>query len=179
MLQKSSMSKIVNLFFIYPNKEMYLTQISKYVKIAHTSVKNNLDILLNKGIITEKIDRKGKRNYPIYKANINSEIYKKYKKLLNYSQIIESGLIEFLEDSIMPRSIVLFGSYQKGEDIEDSDIDLFVESSAKKVDLSKFEKIFKRKIQIHFNENFNSYSKELKNNIINGVIISGYLEVIK
>ena len=176
MLQKSSMSKIVNLFFIYPNKEMYLTQISKYVKIAHTSVKNNLDILLNKGIITEKIDRKGKRNYPIYKANINSEIYKKYKKLLNYSQIIESGLIEFLKDNLMPKSIVLFGSYQRGENSEDSDIDIFVECKKEKLDLTKFKKLLKRNIQLHFKGDFKKYPKELKNNIINGVILEGYLE---
>jgi predicted nucleotidyltransferase len=179
MLQKSSMLKIENLFFMFPTKDMYLIQISKDVKIAHTSVKNNLKKLLNQGIIIEKIEKKGKRNYPVYRASIDSKEYRKYKKLFNYSQIIESGLIKFLEDNIMPRSIVLFGSYQKGEDIEDSDIDLFLESSVKEIDLSKFQKILKRNIQIHFNDNINSYPKELKNNIINGIVLSGYLEVFK
>ena len=61
----------------------------------------------------------------MYKANFNSLEFKKQKKIFNYQAIIESGLIEFLEDELMPKSIVLFGSFQKGDDVEDSDIDLF------------------------------------------------------
>ena len=33
-----------------------------------------------------------------------------------------------------------------------------------------------RKIELHFNERFASYPKELKNNIINGVVLMGFLE---
>ena len=45
--------------------------------------------------------------------------------------------------------------------------------------LKNFEKKLKKRIQIHFKENFSSYPKELKNNIINGIIIYGFLEAFK
>ena len=76
----------------------------------------------------------------------------------------------------MPQSIVVFGSYQKGEDTEDSDIDIFVEANEEKINLEKFEKLLNRKIQLHFNPNFKTYSKELKNNIANGWVFGGYLK---
>ena len=79
----------------------------------------------------------------------------------------------------MPKCIILFGSYSRGEDTETSDIDIFVEAKKQRIKIDKFEGVLKRKIEIHFNEDFNNYSKELKNNIINGDALYGYLEVFK
>ncbi|MEM4397621.1 MAG: hypothetical protein QW757_03295 [Candidatus Woesearchaeota archaeon] len=39
MLQKSSIEKTIEIFFIYPTSELYLIEISRYIKLAHTSVK--------------------------------------------------------------------------------------------------------------------------------------------
>ena len=77
--------------------------------------------------------------------------------------------------------IVLFGSFAKGEDIEDSDIDLYIETLSKKnIDLEKFEKLLKRKIQIFRHKNLNEISNpHLANNIINGIILNNYIEVFK
>ena len=77
----------------------------------------------------------------------------------------------------MPDVIILFGSVSKGEDIKESDLDLFVLSDKEKIDLSLFEKKLNKKINIFFDNNFNKLSKELRNNIINGVILKGYLKV--
>ena len=95
------------------------------------------------------------------------------------SILSESGLIEYLEEKLFPKVIVLFGSYRKGEDMIDSDIDLFVECKKEELNLSLFEKKLKRKIQLHFKEDFNSFPKELKNNIINGIVLYGFLEGCK
>ena len=45
--------------------------------------------------------------------------------------------------------------------------------------IKNYEKLIGRKIQLHFKEDFNKYAKELKNNIINGIVLVGYLEVFK
>ena len=179
MLQKSSMNKTTEVFFINPTKKHYLMDISRKIGLAHTSVKNNLNKLVKWGLITKNIENKRSRKFPIYQANLNSNYFKRYKALYNLSFILDSGLIEFIEEKLTPKSIVLFGSYQRGEDIETSDIDLFVECKQKELDVSSFEKKLMRKIQLHFNENFNSYSKELKNNIINGIVLNGFLEGYK
>ena len=179
MLQKYSVWKTMGIFFENPTKEHYLIDLSRTIKLSHTSVKNNINQLLKEEFIIETIEKKGSRKFPIYKANINNNKYKQYKRIFNQLSIIDSGLIEYLEQEITPNNIILFGSYQRGEDIEDSDIDLFIESKNKELNLRNFEKKLKRRIQIHFKENFSSYPKELKNNIINGIIIYGFLEAFK
>jgi len=170
------MWKTAEYFFANPTKTSYLMDISRVIGLAHTSVKKNLDELVKLGLITESIDKKGGRKFPIYKANRDNKNYKKNKTLFNLSSILQSGLIEFLEDKLTPKCIVIFGSYQNGEDIESSDIDLFVECPEEELDLSKFNKRLGRNIELHFNKDFNSYPNELKNNIINGITLSGFLE---
>ena len=132
--------------------------------------------LLKNSIIRESIEKRGNRRFPIYNANINHDQYKHYKSVYNLESVQASGLIKHLNDKMMPKCIVLFGSFQRGEDTEDSDIDLFLECKKEAIDLKKYEKTLKRKIQIHFNDNFRSYPKELKNNIINGIVLKGFLE---
>ncbi|MFH1650119.1 MAG: nucleotidyltransferase domain-containing protein, partial [Candidatus Woesearchaeota archaeon] len=147
--------------------------------VAHTSVKKNLTELARLGIIKESFERKGVRKFPVYMADMENKLYKRYKVIHNMLAILESGLVEFIADSIMPKSIVLFGSYKNGEDVEDSDIDLFVGCVQEKLDLKKFERKLHRAIELHFNRDFSAYPSELKNNIVNGVVLSGYLEVYK
>jgi len=179
MLQISSTYNIAEVFFNEPTKPHYLIEISKKVGLAHTSTKNYLITLKKEGVINEDIEKKGKRFFPSYTAEINNSAYKNYKKISNLIKINNSGLIDDLRDKLMPKSIILFGSYSKGEDIETSDIDIFVEAKKQEIDISKYEKEFKRKIELHFNESFNNYPKELRNNIINGIILYGYLEACK
>lgn len=176
MLQKSTMLKTVEPFFLNPTKEHYLKDISRKIGIAHTSIKINLDELVKRGLIKRKVEKKGKRKFPIYKAELNSKIFKTYKMLHNLTALIESGLIIYIGEKAMPKAVAVFGSYQRGEDIETSDVDIFVECKREELNLAQFEKKLGRKIQLHFNNNFLSYPKELKNNIINGIVLSGFLE---
>lgn len=179
MLQKCSEFVVLEVFFVEPSKEHYLMDISRNIKIAHTSVKRNLTKLVKEGLIMREIQRKGKRNFPVYKANAENKQFRKHKMIYNLNSLMESGLIEFLEEKIAPKATVLFGSYRRGEDTERSDIDLFIEGIEEDVGLSYFEKKLKRKIQLHFKKEFNSFSKELKNNIINGIVLQGFLEGYK
>ena len=179
MLQKSSMLRTLGVFFVNPNKEYSLKEISDNIKLAHTSTKRNLKGLMKLKLIVEFSEKKGKRIFPLYKANLDNKKFIIQKRGYNLSSIIESGLINFIEEKLMPKAIVLFGSYSKGEDIKKSDIDLFVECKKEDLNLKFFEKKLKRKIELHFKENFNSYPKELKNNILNGIVLCGFLEGYK
>jgi predicted nucleotidyltransferase len=179
MLQKSNILSIANVFFSEPTKEHYLKEISEKTGIAHTSVKNYLSKLKKESLINEIIIKRGQRKFPTYTSRVNSEEYIKNKKSTNLIKLQESGLIEYLNDKLMPKCIVLFGSYQKGEDLEESDIDVFIECKKEDIDLSKFAKKLKRNIQLHFKDNFKDYPIELKNNIINGTTLAGYLEAFK
>ena len=179
MLQKSSIDGTAEVFFVNPTKSHYLMNISRNIGIAHTSVKKNLLKLVKLGLVEEKIERRGGRKFPIYVANREGKAFNLQKMAYNFTSILESGLIEYLEEKLTPKAIVLFGSYRRGEDIESSDIDIFVECADEPVNLTQFEKKLGRKIELHFKEDFTTYSKELKNNLINGIVLSGFLEGYK
>ena len=178
MLQKDNRYKILKLFFEDPTPKgigFQLREISRKAKLAPTSVKRYLNELEKEKLIIKKKHRI--HNYPIYYANRENEYFRFLKKIDIIQCIKESGLLDYLENVCMPDVIILFGSASKGEDIKDSDIDLFLLCKEKKLDLEKYEKKFKRKINIFFEGNFIKLSKELKNNVINGVILKGYLKV--
>ena len=96
----------------------------------------------------------------------------------NMFKIKDSGLLDYLIKLFYPQSIVLYGSYLKGEDIETSDIDLFILTKAEKnVDLEKFEKLLKRKIHLLILSDMKKLTRELKSEVINGFILHGYLKI--
>lgn len=178
MLQKDNRYKILKLFFQDPLPKgigFQLREISRKAEIAPTSVKKYLNELENEGLIIKKKHRI--YEYPVYYANRENDYFKFLKKLDIIKDIKESGLLDYLNDKCMPDVIILFGSASKGEDIKESDIDLFIQSKEKKLQLSKYENYLSRKINIFFKDTFNKLSKELKNNIINGDILNGYLKV--
>ena len=175
MLQNNT-TLVASIFFIEPTKSHYLKKISRDINLAHTSVKKHLQFLEEKKIILKSIEQKGLRLFPLYKANLEGENYKNQKSLYNLSLLKSSKLINFIDDKLSPKSITLFGSFLRGEDTEDSDIDLFIESNSININLKKFEKQFKRKIQLHFENSFLKLPIELKNNIINGIVLRGYLK---
>ena len=179
MLQISSMQQTAEIFFLNPSKKQYLMDISRSISLAHTSVKKNLDQLLKLGLILASVEKRGKRKFPFYKANTDNILFRQHKMLYNLSSLLDSGITKYIEEKLMPKSIVLFGSYRRGEDIETSDIDIFAECREEELNLSQFEKKLDRKIQLHFREKFELYPKELKNNILNGIVLGGFLEGYK
>ena len=89
----------------------------------------------------------------------------------------QTGMIGTIEKKAYPNCIVLFGSGARGEDNENSDIDLFVQSKKYDIDLSKAEKMINRKINILYESNLKTIGSELINNVINGQVLYGYLKV--
>lgn len=165
----------MNVFFNDPIKDFQLRQISRIIKLEHKSVLIYLKRLIKLGLI--KINTS--TLYKSYNANTNNEVFRKYKKTFNQIKIYESGLIEYLDDKLMPEVIILFGGYAKGTDVMQSDIDIFIQSKQEKLNLDKFEKVLKRKIHLVFDKDLKYMSKELKNNITNGIVLSGSLRLFR
>lgn len=99
------------------------------------------------------------------------------KKISIIYELNESGLVDFLWDKLAPDAIILYGSHAKGEAIEESDIDMFIIGKEKKVDLKEFERKLGKKLHLMFQSDIKKISKELKNNLINGIILKGYLKI--
>lgn len=173
MLQKYSEYRILQEFFDFPRKDFQMRELSRRTKIAQPSVLNHLKALVKRNFVLK--EKKG--IYPSYLANRDSELFKAYKKSNLFIRLHQTGLINYIYDNCMPDVIILFGSSSKGEDIEESDIDLFILAPEKKLNLDKHEKILNRKITLFFEENFSKLSPELKNNVLNGIVLKGYIKV--
>lgn len=157
-----------------PTAKLRVRQIERVLKLPLPSV-----IRYCKELEKEEILKKESiSGVSAYSADRSSKKFLLEKRLFNIKLVFESGLIDYLAGEYFNPVIVLFGSYSKGEDIENSDIDLYIETPKKhEFNLQKFEKIFKRKIQIFNYRNIKEVpNRHLSNNIINGVTLSNSLE---
>lgn len=174
MLQNYSRYRLLQEFFDYPRKNFHLRELSRRLKLAPPSVVNHLKALETDGLVSK--EKTGL--YPTFRANRDNDAFKLLKKQNLVWRLPGCGLVSFLEERLTPNCIVLFGSASRGEDIETSDIDIFVQATELESDLKKYEKALNRKINLLFEPNLAPLSKELLNNIINGAVLYGYLKVL-
>jgi predicted nucleotidyltransferase len=171
--------KVLDILFTYPSMLFSAREIARITQLTHPTVLEALHVLLTAGlasrIIKENISGIGVTIS--WKAEQKGAKYTFYKKIENLKKVYTSHLIEKIAQETTPNAIILFGSYSRGEDTEKSDIDIFVLSKEHPVDLKKYEKKLHRKINLTFEENITKLNKQFLNNLINGVIIYGYLEV--
>ncbi len=165
--------KINCLFLENPEKEFHIREIARMLKIP----KSTASFYVGKLCKSKLIVKKTQGIFPSFTANSSSEAYKLYKRHAALKQILDSGLLDFMEQELNPKCIALFGSFAKAEYDLKSDIDIFVQANEKKLDLSRFEKRLKHPINLFFEPDLNKLSPELLNNIINGVKLRGYLKV--
>lgn len=158
-MQESKFIKFVEFFLVNPYKEAYIRELSKKLKISPFATKKYADILVREGLI---LDEK-RANLRYLKANTNNLFYKHLKVSYSLRQLLKSGLIEFLKNNLVNiTSIVLFGSLAKGNDTDESDIDILIIGKQKHLSLSKFEDELDKEITLHFFSwsEWNSKAKE-------------------
>lgn len=161
-------------FFDNPRKAFLIRELSRETRLAQTAVRQHLKALIAEGLVSK--DKRGL--YPSFKANREDPSYRLLKSQNLVLRLHQAGLVESLEKALYPACIVLFGSVSRGEDTEESDIDLFVQAKRARISLGSFEKVLKRKINLLFEPDIKAMSPELLNNLANGVVIYGYLKVL-
>lgn len=175
MIRKSIKSRILEYFLKNPTQRLRVREIERKVKVPLPSAIKYAKEMENEGILkTVDVSR-----MKLYTADRSSKNFLFEKKLYNLRSIHDSGIVEHIVKQCSNPTIMLFGSYFRGEDIESSDIDLYIESQ-KKISLEQYERKLDRKIQPFFYGNIQKVeNKDLANNIINGIILNGFLEVLK
>ncbi len=167
--------QIQEYFYMNPTVKLRVRQIERIVKVPLPSVIRYTKELEQEGILQRLVVGE----VAFYAANRVSAQFLREKKLFNLRQLFYSGLIDFLRKELSNPVIIVFGSYARGEDIEESDIDLYVETVVKKkMNVTKYETILGRKIQLFIYKHIKDVeNKELANNIINGMVLQGFVEV--
>jgi predicted nucleotidyltransferase len=167
--------RIKEYFFINPTIKLRVRQIERELNLPLPSVIRYIKELNQEQILKAEMIAKIR----LYSADRSSDVFLTEKRLYNIKTL--TPVVNFLIDKYNNPTIVLFGSYSRGEDTEDSDIDLFIETPIKKQEnLEKFEKKLNRKIQLFKYRRITSIkNKNLINNILNGITLNGFVEVFK
>lgn len=178
LYKKNAIGRVLEVLFKFPDKEFSLSELAELSSVAKA----------NMGKILEELDKddfieivKLSKIWRI-RANQRNVNFTRSKVIYNLNFVYLSGLIDFLAEYYKnPKAIILFGSFRKGEDVFSSDIDIAVETDSgygimRLKELSGFENELMRKIQIHL---FNRKNVDINlfNNIANGILLYGFLEV--
>jgi predicted nucleotidyltransferase len=168
--------RILRLLFVNSGRELNALNIAKSLSVSQPAVSKSLPLLIKENYILAEKD-KGSGRYSI-KLNQENHIAMQLKMVDNLKLIYESGFADFLEKEFAGATIILFGSYSRGEDTIHSDLDIaIIGRKDKLLDLRKFEEILEREININFYESFKDIHKNLKENLFNGIVLYGGIEI--
>ena len=168
--------EIFRVFCVKAGEKLNQRQIAKLLGVSPTAVAKSLPNLERAGLL--KIERSKTMNLILVSLNREENKCVHLKRVENLRRLYESGILEYLEGVYPGAAVILFGSYGKGEDVVSSDIDLAVIGSKEKMlDLEDYEKRLERKIRINYYKSLKELSLELKENIFNGIVLSGAVEL--
>lgn len=171
--------KVMYWFFAYPTKEVSLNDLTKQVNISKTTANKVILQLAKEGFL--KIQALG----GMWRISCNQQHpFNTARKIpYNLERVYHSEVIEEILKAIPnPKSIILFGSYRKGDDIETSDLDLAVETldneEVKIFNIGTIPRLgYREKVKV----NLLKFSRKkidlnLFANLVNGIVLYGFFE---
>lgn len=172
--------KIMYWFFAFPTREVGLNDLVDTLKISKTTANRVVKQLIEDGFL--KLQILGN----MWRITADNEHMFTYSRKISFhlQSIYESGIIDEIYKQLPnAKCLVLFGSYRKGDDTEDSDIDIAVEVvDNNEVSIHKLgilDKIGYREnvpVTLHIFSR-NKVDLNLFANIANGIVLKGFLEV--
>lgn len=182
LYQKVKQFKVLSHFFDNPNEEFYLRELARLLKISPMTVKRKLDDLVHDKLII----RQKRKNQILYHANMESQAFKFAKISYNLAWLDENEIVEYLLEKVPGiSSIVLYGSYAKGENDKHSDLDLLLICTSKKNDFHEIEKKLGIEVNI-INFTITQWTKQAKTNrafyldiITEGIVLYGTRPVVE
>lgn len=167
-------------FYAFPRRTIGLTELSKSIKSSKTATKQAVETLVQEGFLIKEVAGKA------WILSTNQKHHYALTKKVPYhlDKIYESGIIEAIHKSIpQARAIILFGSYRWGDDTEESDIDIAVEVlDNRDIEILKLGIVeqlgYRKKVPVNlYIFSRNKIDLNLYANIVNGIVLDGFLEV--
>jgi len=168
--------EIMRFLFLWAGKSFNQRQLAIKLGVSSTAIAKSIIGLKKENLIIAVKDKETGRIELTLNRDNTSITY--LKRIENLKFLHESELLDFLIEKFGLDTIILFGSYSRGEDIFSSDIDIAIIGVGEKdLNLNKFEDMLKRKISLHYFNNIKGISKNLKNGILSGIILHGGIDI--
>lgn len=162
---------ILKPFFEDCYRRINIREYARISKISPPTSSKLLETFYKEGLLKKQKEKQ----YIYYYANKDSKIFVDISRIYWLIKSENSGLLSFVENEFISPVTILFGSLSKAEAKPDSDVDLAIFTPTKKeINLKKYEKKLKRKIQLFvFKKIEDVKNKNLLNNILNGYKLLG------
>lgn len=169
-------NEIFRLLCIRCGERLNQRAIARLLSVSPTAIGKALPLLEKEGLVRRKKD--ATMNLTTVELNRDNPLAIALKRAENFRMISESGLDSCLEEMFPGCAIILFGSYSFGEDITRSDIDIAIIGPGEEgeEDLSTFEKMLERPINLQFYGRWGEISGNLRSNLMRGITLSGFVE---
>ena len=145
-LSKTQLS-LLQLLYTNPEKSFYMQEIGKILGKKPGVFQRTLIGLVTEGILISEY----RANARYFHANTNHPLYPEIKKIVSKTAGAEGALKEMLRPIKDIKIAILYGSFAKGKERQDSDIDLLIVGSPRVEDrllkdLPRLEKQLQREI---------------------------------
>lgn len=159
-----------------PLKEWHFEEIVRTAKVTRVVANKWL-----KKYVKERLLRytKKKGSFPHFSAGSNNLVYYSLKRVYALEQLHKSGLIPRLLSLKNAKTVILFGSFMRGDWYKDSDVDIFIFGDASDFDKNRYEIMLGKNIELHIFESkkeIEEVKSGLIKNIINGYVIKGEIQ---
>lgn len=172
----SLQEEILCLFYKKVEIKMHPRTIALLLDVSPPAISKAIPLLVEKSFLILQKEKNSPRL--LISLNRDNPLIIGLKRAENLKSLYESGFVLALYDQFPSATIILFGSYSFGEDTSTSDIDVaIIGATQKEVDYSYFEKELERPIILDYYSSFQDIDKPLLNNILNGVILKGAVEL--
>ena len=173
-LVTNTKDEILKFFLDNPITEIHLRELARKTKVSFPWVRKIAKELVKETLLIEKKER----GFVLLSANGENILFKALKRGYNLYSLYSSELVQtIIEVYSHPEAIILFGSYSRGEDTEQSDIDIAILTKKKlKIELKQYEKRLNRKISIKEIEK-EKIEKEFLTTLANGIVLYGYFDI--
>jgi predicted nucleotidyltransferase len=121
-LFSSTRAELLSLFFNNPDEKFYLREIARHISKDAAGIKRELDTLVKIGLLG--VEKRGVQKY--YFADKNSPIFSEMKGLIFKTTGIQGSIKAVLSRLKGVQMAFIYGSYAKGSEKEDSNINLMV-----------------------------------------------------
>jgi predicted nucleotidyltransferase len=168
--------KVLELFTRGFDKSYFVREVSRILSVSPRTAQLNLEALENKGVLESKT--KGKiKLYELRKNNIVREylqlveMFKKINLLEKHDLIRE--IVNKMELHVKGIGLV-FGSYVKGTEKKDSDLDIFIAGSYDKKEIDKLSGMYSIHISVK-NYSLELFKEVWKNDILIREILNNHI----